>query len=320
MDLLAEWVRNRRFDRLVVACVGTTKNGVPVNFQGTLLKTQGNFFPQDYLVVDAPEYRAGGRVVPTRQLFVVNTSLGRKSLSSRIRGRKRAELDDGTVVPTTLKVVNKFVKDMGEKVYFAGRQTRELFSWLATTSQSFDVEAFAVGDLLIRDESIPVVVKGYAHPGAHETDSFFLTVGEIHPLNLEPIQVSASLREKDPEPTAVSEHQVLDAHLQTTIPRYFDLLVSNTKKGVTLRPRHIVLEISGEKRFTDYILEVKNLTVGFGRGKKRKVVVRDANFALEQGKIMGIIGESGAGKSTTLKAILGEIPYEGEIKIMGGQV
>lgn len=32
---------------------------------------------------------------------------------------------------------------------------------------------------------------------------------------------------------------------------------------------------------------------------------------------MGIIGESGAGKSTTVKAILGEVDYSGEILVFG---
>ena len=38
---------------------------------------------------------------------------------------------------------------------------------------------------------------------------------------------------------------------------------------------------------------------------------------LEEGRILGLIGPNGAGKSTALHAILGLIPYQGELKVLG---
>jgi ABC-2 type transport system ATP-binding protein len=38
---------------------------------------------------------------------------------------------------------------------------------------------------------------------------------------------------------------------------------------------------------------------------------------IEAGRILGLIGPNGAGKSTALHAILGLIPYEGELKVLG---
>ena len=57
------------------------------------------------------------------------------------------------------------------------------------------------------------------------------------------------------------------------------------------------------------ILEVKNLTVRFGK----ETVLENISFSVEEGEIFGIIGPNGAGKTTLFRAILGLIPYTGEI-------
>src|SRR4051812_38270014 len=38
---------------------------------------------------------------------------------------------------------------------------------------------------------------------------------------------------------------------------------------------------------------------------------------IEEGRILGLIGPNGAGKSTALNAILGLIPYEGQLRVLG---
>lgn len=53
-------------------------------------------------------------------------------------------------------------------------------------------------------------------------------------------------------------------------------------------------------------LEVNDLTVAFGRG--RAVAVDGISFSLEADERLGIIGESGSGKSVTCLAILGLLP------------
>lgn len=60
------------------------------------------------------------------------------------------------------------------------------------------------------------------------------------------------------------------------------------------------------------MIKIKNLTKEY-QGKK---VVDDLSFDVEKGHICGFIGHNGAGKSTTLKAVLGIIPFEqGEILV-----
>ena len=63
------------------------------------------------------------------------------------------------------------------------------------------------------------------------------------------------------------------------------------------------------------LLEVKNLKKAFGRSKEVQVdVLKDVSFSLKQGEIIGLIGASGAGKSTIGQIIAGlETADAGEI-------
>ncbi|MBF4692121.1 ABC transporter ATP-binding protein [Fusibacter ferrireducens] len=69
----------------------------------------------------------------------------------------------------------------------------------------------------------------------------------------------------------------------------------------------------------DIILEVKNLKKYFKTPKGMLQAVDDISFSLERGKTLGVVGESGCGKSTTGRTVLrlveptsGEIYFEGE--------
>ena len=53
------------------------------------------------------------------------------------------------------------------------------------------------------------------------------------------------------------------------------------------------------------ILDVKNLHITFEQPKVSKQILEDVSFAVKAGKCLGILGESGSGKSMTTKAILG---------------
>jgi len=47
------------------------------------------------------------------------------------------------------------------------------------------------------------------------------------------------------------------------------------------------------------------------------VVLDSIDFDVEEGRILGIIGANGAGKTTVLQAIAGLMSYEGELKVLG---
>ena len=55
----------------------------------------------------------------------------------------------------------------------------------------------------------------------------------------------------------------------------------------------------------------------FGRGGASAPTVNGVSFELYAGRTLGLVGESGSGKSTTGKAVLGLIPFAGEVIIDG---
>ena len=52
------------------------------------------------------------------------------------------------------------------------------------------------------------------------------------------------------------------------------------------------------------LLEVKNLNVSFGKGKKKFEVIKDVSFSIYKGETFGLVGESGSGKTTIGRAIM----------------
>ncbi|MBM7097785.1 MULTISPECIES: ABC transporter ATP-binding protein [Alteribacter] len=63
------------------------------------------------------------------------------------------------------------------------------------------------------------------------------------------------------------------------------------------------------------VMEVSGLTGGY---QKSKPVLHDINFNIRPHEIVGLIGLNGAGKSTTIKHILGLMePHKGEVRIQG---
>ena len=63
----------------------------------------------------------------------------------------------------------------------------------------------------------------------------------------------------------------------------------------------------------DQVLEIHNLSVDFRTPRGRVEALRDINFSVPQGKIVGIVGESGCGKSTVIMAVMNLLAPNAEI-------
>jgi nitrate/nitrite transport system ATP-binding protein len=69
------------------------------------------------------------------------------------------------------------------------------------------------------------------------------------------------------------------------------------------------------------LLEIKNVSKGFGQAKVRSEVLHDLNLEVEAGEFVAIIGYSGSGKTTLMSLILGlQFPDEGEVLLKGQKV
>lgn len=60
-------------------------------------------------------------------------------------------------------------------------------------------------------------------------------------------------------------------------------------------------------------IEARGLRKVFGS----TVALDNIDLRVEEGRILGLIGPNGAGKTTVLNAILGLIPYEGQLRVLG---
>jgi len=66
------------------------------------------------------------------------------------------------------------------------------------------------------------------------------------------------------------------------------------------------------------LLKINNLHTSFFTYRGTVKAVDDISLELKEGEVLGLVGESGCGKSVTLLSILGLVPYPG--KITGGEV
>jgi ABC-2 type transport system ATP-binding protein len=60
-------------------------------------------------------------------------------------------------------------------------------------------------------------------------------------------------------------------------------------------------------------IEARGLRKAFGM----TIAIDGVDLRVEEGRILGLIGPNGAGKTTALNAILGLIPYEGDLRVLG---
>lgn len=65
-------------------------------------------------------------------------------------------------------------------------------------------------------------------------------------------------------------------------------------------------------------LEVRGLTIGFPSKKGLSLASNGVEFTASPSRTLGLVGESGCGKSVTLRSIIGMVPSPGEL--LGGQV
>jgi ABC-type glutathione transport system ATPase component len=69
------------------------------------------------------------------------------------------------------------------------------------------------------------------------------------------------------------------------------------------------------------LLDIDAIDVYYGKRRSKRHVIRSAGLQVGAGEIVGLIGESGSGKSTIARAALGLVPVSaGRIHIGGGEV
>ncbi|MFX1474369.1 MAG: ABC transporter ATP-binding protein [Promethearchaeota archaeon] len=122
------------------------------------------------------------------------------------------------------------------------------------------------------------------------------------------------LRVAKPGSRSRSEADVVTIGGKEIAPEIVRELVS-VVPDVLARKMHFTPAYSRTKLETKFVVETEKLTVTV---EDDFDIIRDVTFKLPAGQIMGIIGESGSGKSTTIRAILGDIiPTSGRVRLGG---
>jgi ABC-type glutathione transport system ATPase component len=67
------------------------------------------------------------------------------------------------------------------------------------------------------------------------------------------------------------------------------------------------------------VLEVDDLEVHYGIGRRRRMALNGVSLSVANGEAVGIIGETGSGKSTLARAVLGLVPFSRGRVVVDGQ-
>ena len=96
--------------------------------------------------------------------------------------------------------------------------------------------------------------------------------------------------------------------------------LSSLRVAELARRDRLVYEDTGE----DPVLEVKNLTIAFPEQHGEVNIVDGVSFSVRPGETMGLVGESGCGKSISSMAVMGLLPpsarISGEILFKGRNI
>jgi peptide/nickel transport system ATP-binding protein len=73
-----------------------------------------------------------------------------------------------------------------------------------------------------------------------------------------------------------------------------------------------------------HLVDVEHLNLRFG-GERTVYAVNDLSFSLGEGEVLGLLGESGSGKSVTLRALMRLLPKKrtqisGSVRVLGRDV
>lgn len=123
-------------------------------------------------------------------------------------------------------------------------------------------------------------------------------------MNRGVVEETAPIRKLFTNPTAAYTH-----HLLAAVPRL------GTAPPLAVRPER------------PPVLEVENLSVRYPMRKKSLFeaatevhAVDDVSFTLQEGETLGLVGESGCGKSTTGRALMSMLNFDGTIRVLGRDI
>lgn len=280
---MLDWVNNRR------SLAVTFKMTAMVRGQG-----EERFFSAEGKVLK----RWDGQYYPTKLYLLTTTVKGdEESTNDRIPSlivlseKDRKDQAGFSITPDVIILENHFSKDLGNQFLFVGNDIKKGVEMCDNFMQNFQVKLNCKGVFYIQESGHETLADGIIH--AKEGEDLFVNFQKAINLN-------------NPNDPLITE-QLSKGWLQRvtrapqTSPAFF-------------YPEVVVLTlVETETKNVERALTVENLSVSYGD----QSILSNVNFSMRSGEILGIIGESGAGKTTTLRAILGQLDYQGSIWVFG---
>ncbi|MFW9835438.1 MAG: ATP-binding cassette domain-containing protein [Candidatus Thorarchaeota archaeon] len=196
------------------------------------------------------------------------------------------------VAATQITVQNYLKRNMADDLYYDGRDLQQAVKDLEKM-KSQEVACTVWGRR--GSDRTMIMIKGTI-VGASTRPAPILPEG-----NLE-VRVAPEEEVGDPKIYMVAQPQLLVG------PSY--------NPNLTILATKVYIQPFAWKVAPEYrdVLAARNLTVTVKSGLK---LIENVSFSIREGEMLAIIGESGAGKSTTVKALIGDIPSTGVARIAG---
>jgi ABC-2 type transport system ATP-binding protein len=221
-----------------------------------------------------------------------------------MRKRRKNELDlvltvggEGTgqedIAANQITMMNYLRRNMADDLFYDGKDLQQAVKDVTRMKQDFDVICTVWGKRY--SDRLPIMISG-SLVGSSTLPAPILPEGFLE-VRVEPEDPTG-----DPKIFMVAQPQLLVG------PR--------SNPNLTIIAEKVYIQPSAWKLETAYrdVLETRNLTVTVKSGKK---LIENVSFSMHDGEMLAIIGESGAGKSTTVKALIGDIPSTGVARIAG---
>lgn len=240
-------------------------------------------------------------------------------LDIRRRGRRRIALLIKTVQKGPQELQDTMLtigSDRTENEEVAARQL-VLMNWLRRNlNDDFYYDGDHIDHAVKRVQELMAYTEIDAHIWGTNRESQEVAIqGTITNARMERLRVGLlELRATTARTSVDSSPQVLTIGGRETAPEIMRELISIVPDIIAQKMLFTPAYARTRKR-VDNVISVENLTVTV---EDNFDIIRDVTFKLPAGQIMGIIGESGSGKSTTIRALIGDIiPTSGRVSIGG---
>ncbi len=257
---------------------------------------------QGGLTASGEEVRFTGRVLKVKK--GVLSRMIAVLVEEDLRKRKKTPLDrvltvgsDTTstqdVAAIQITMQNYLKRDLADDMFFTGTELQQAVKDVSKRIKAHEISCTVWGKRA--SDKLPIVIKGELI-GASVGPAPILPEGNLE-VRVEPEEGIG-----DPKIYLVAQPQFLFG------PR--------SNPNLTVLAQKVYIEPYSWKESPAYrdVIEARNLTVTLKSGK---TIIENVTFSLKEGEMLAVIGESGAGKSTTIKALIGDIPSTGVARIAG---